>query len=57
METLIGGQTKTPTGSVLFNYQRNFVGGAGIVEHLKAAGADVHLTTVLANDELLILLS
>ena len=51
--TLIGGQTKTPTPSVLFNYQRNFVGGAGIVaKHLKAAGADVHLTTVLGNDEL-----
>ena len=51
--TLIGGQTKTPTPSVLFNYQQNFVGGAGIVaKHLKAAGADVHLTTVLGNDEL-----
>lgn len=51
--TLIGGQTKTPTPSVLFNQQRNFIGGAGIVaKHLKAAGAKVHLTTVLGNDAL-----
>ena len=51
--TLIGGQTKTPTFSVKFEECDNYVGGAGIVsQHLKAAGADVHFTTVLGNDDL-----
>ena len=51
--TLIGGHTKTPTPSVLFNEKKDFIGGAGIVaKHLKAAGAKVHLTTVLGDDEL-----
>ena len=51
--TLIGGHTKTPTPSVLFNEKTDFIGGAGIVaKHLKAAGAKVHLTTVLGDDEL-----
>ena len=39
---MIGGQTKTPTISVLFDKQVDYVGGAGVVaEHLRAAGADV----------------
>ncbi len=51
--TLIGGQTKTPTFSVLYNSKENYVGGAGIVaKHLKSAGAKVTLCTVLGNDEL-----
>jgi len=50
--TMIGGQTKTPTMSVLFEKKTDFVGGAGIVaEHMKAAGADVIFSTVLGNDE------
>ncbi len=51
--SMIGGQTKTPTMSVLFETKRDFVGGAGVVaKHLKAAGADVVLSTVLGNDAL-----
>ena len=49
----IGGQTKTPTLSVLHQRQDNFIGGAGIVaQHLKAAGAQVTFSTVLGNDRL-----
>lgn len=48
---MIGGQTKTPTMSVRYEGQRDFVGGAGIVaKHLKAAGAEVCFTTVLGPD-------
>jgi rfaE bifunctional protein kinase chain/domain len=51
--TLIGGNTKTPTFSVRFERQKDYVGGAGIVaKHLKAAGADVVFTTVLGDDRL-----
>jgi rfaE bifunctional protein kinase chain/domain/rfaE bifunctional protein nucleotidyltransferase chain/domain len=51
--TLIGGQTKTPTFSIKFERQVDFVGGAGIVaKHLKMAGAEVKFTTVLGNDAL-----
>jgi rfaE bifunctional protein kinase chain/domain len=51
--TLIGGNTKTPTFSVRFERQTDYVGGAGIVaKHLKAAGADVVFTTVLGDDRL-----
>lgn len=51
--SLIGGHTKTPTPSVLFQEKKNYIGGAGIVsKHLKEAGAKVTLTTVLGNDEL-----
>ena len=51
--TLIGGNTKTPTFSVRFERQKDYVGGAGIVaKHLKAAGADVTFTTVLGDDRL-----
>ena len=49
----IGGQTKTPTFSVLFQNKQNFVGGAAVVAlHLKAAGAKVHFSTVLGDDDL-----
>jgi sugar/nucleoside kinase (ribokinase family) len=48
---MIGGQTKTPTISALFERKLDFVGGAGIVaKHLKAAGAEVTFTTVLGDD-------
>lgn len=51
--TLIGGQTKTPTFSVRYEGQSDFVGGAGIVaKHLRSAGADVTFTTVLGDDPL-----
>ena len=50
---LIGGNTKTPTFSVKFERQVDFVGGAGIVaKHMKKANADVTFTTVLGNDAL-----
>ncbi|PPR47625.1 MAG: D-beta-D-heptose 1-phosphate adenylyltransferase [Alphaproteobacteria bacterium MarineAlpha5_Bin8] len=51
--TLIGGPTKTPTVSVLYNSKKNFVGGAGIVsKHLSAAGAKVSFSTLLGEDVL-----
>ncbi len=51
--TLIGGNTKTPTFSMKFDRQVDFVGGAGIVaKHMKKAGAEVHFTTVLGDDRL-----
>jgi bifunctional ADP-heptose synthase (sugar kinase/adenylyltransferase) len=50
---MIGGQTKTPTMSVLFERKRDYVGGAAIVaKHVRAAGADVTFTTVLGKDSL-----
>lgn len=50
---LIGGNTKTPTFSVLYDGHDDYVGGAGIVaQHMKAAGAEVIFTTVLGNDML-----
>jgi rfaE bifunctional protein kinase chain/domain/rfaE bifunctional protein nucleotidyltransferase chain/domain len=49
----IGGQTKTPTFSVLYQGHENYIGGAGIVsQHLKAAGAKVTFSTVLGEDKL-----
>lgn len=49
--TLIGGVTKTPTFSLKFDRQVDFVGGAGIVaKHLRKAGAEVKFTTVLGDD-------
>lgn len=51
--TLIGGQTKTPTFSVLYQGEDKYIGGAGIVsQHLRAAGAKVTFTTVLGSDYL-----
>lgn len=50
---MIGGQTKTPTMSVLFERKLDYVGGAAVVaKHLRAAGADVTFTTVLGKDDL-----
>jgi len=50
---MIGGQTKTPTMSVLFERKLDFVGGAAVVaKHLRAAGAEVTFTTVLGDDDL-----
>ena len=49
---MIGGQTKTPTMSVLFERKADFIGGAAIVaKHCRAAGAEVTFTTVLGEDE------
>src|SRR5215471_311687 len=46
--SMIGGQTKTPTMSVLFEKRVDYIGGAGIVaKHLRAAGADVTFSTVV----------
>ena len=51
--TMIGGQTKTPTISVLYQQRTDYVGGAGIVaKHLVAAGAKVSFSTVLGSDSL-----
>ena len=51
--TLIGGQTKTPTLSVLKEEQDDYIGGAAIVaRHLAATGAEVYFSTVLGNDNL-----
>lgn len=48
---MIGGQTKSPTMSVLYENRIDYVGGAGVVaKHLKAAGAEVVFTTVLGNN-------
>jgi rfaE bifunctional protein kinase chain/domain len=49
--TLIGGQTKTPTFSVLYQGQDDYIGGAGIVaQHMRAAGSSVIFSTVLGDD-------
>jgi rfaE bifunctional protein kinase chain/domain len=49
--TLIGGNTKTPTFSMRFDRQVDFVGGAGVVaKHMKRARAEVTFTTVLGGD-------
>lgn len=51
--TLIGGQTKTPTVSVLYAGRTDFIGGAAVVaKQLRAAGAEVVLSTVLGDDGL-----
>lgn len=51
--SMIGGQTKTPTISVLYESLEHYVGGAGIVaKHLAAAGAEVAFVTMLGADEL-----
>jgi len=49
---MIGGQTKTPTMSVLYERKLDYIGGAAIVaKHCRAAGAEVTFTTVLGADE------
>ena len=51
--SMIGGQTKTPTMSVLFEHKIDYIGGAGVVaKHLRAAGAEVVFSTVLGDDAL-----
>jgi cytidyltransferase-like protein len=51
--SMIGGQTKTPTISVLFESLDHYVGGAGVVaKHLAAAGAKVNFVTMLGDDAL-----
>jgi len=51
--SFIGGQTKTPTFSVLYEGKDEYIGGAGIVaQHLRASGAKVKFSTVLGNDTL-----
>lgn len=51
--TLVGGQTKTPTMSVLYERRDDYIGGAAIVaQHLRAAGAEVEFSTVLGEDAL-----
>lgn len=50
---MIGGQTKTPTMSVLYERRDDYIGGAAVVaEHLRAAGAKVIFSTVLGDDVL-----
>ena len=42
--SFIGGQTKTPTISILYQNHKNYVGGAGIVaKHLSSAGQKLPL--------------
>jgi len=49
----LGSQAKTPTMSVLFEEKRDYIGGAAIVaKHIRAAGAEVVLSTVLGDDPL-----
>ena len=50
--TLIGGQTKTPTFSVLYGGRDDYVGAGIVAKHLNAAGASVEFTTVLYDDDL-----
>jgi rfaE bifunctional protein kinase chain/domain len=51
--TMIGGQTKTPTMSVLYESRKDYIGGAAVVaEHLRATGAEVVFSTVLGDDPL-----
>jgi len=50
--TLIGANAKTPTFSVRFENRIDFAGGAAIVaKHMRAAGASVHFSTVLGDDD------
>ena len=50
---MIGGQTKTPTMSVLYERRDDYIGGAAVVaEHSRAAGAEVLFSTVLGDDVL-----
>ena len=51
--TMIGGMTKTPTFSLKYENQVDFVGGAGVVsKHVRATGAQVRFSTVLGDDKL-----
>jgi rfaE bifunctional protein kinase chain/domain len=49
--SLIGSGTKTPTLSVKYEEQVDFIGGAAVVaKHLKQAGADVEFSSVMGED-------
>ncbi|MDC0233026.1 PfkB family carbohydrate kinase [Pelagibacteraceae bacterium] len=49
--SLIGGQVKTPTLSVVKQNEKKYVGGAGIVaKHISSAGAKTVFTTILGDD-------
>mgnify|MGYP001259779095 CR=1 FL=1 len=49
----IVGQSKTPTFSLLYESEKNFIGGAAIVAlHLKSAGAKVRFTSLIGKDKL-----
>ena len=51
--TLLGGQTKTPTISVLKEKNTDYIGGAGVVAlNLHHAGANVSFSTVIGKDKL-----
>lgn len=51
--TLMSAMAKTPTFSVKYERQVDFVGGAGVVaKHLRRAGATVQFSTVLGEDVL-----
>jgi rfaE bifunctional protein kinase chain/domain len=51
--TMIGSGTKTPTASVKYEHQVDYVGGAAVVaKHLRKAGANVTFSTVLGDDAL-----
>jgi len=51
--SLIGGGTKTPTLSVKKEESIDYSGGAAVVsKHIRSAGAKVHFSTILGNDEL-----
>ena len=50
---MIGGTAKTPTFSVKFERQVDYPGGAAVVaKHMRKAGAEVVLSTVMGNDPL-----
>jgi rfaE bifunctional protein kinase chain/domain/rfaE bifunctional protein nucleotidyltransferase chain/domain len=50
---MIGGQTKTPTISLLYEKKIDYVGGAGIVaKHIAASGNKANFLTVLGDDDL-----
>ena len=50
---MIGGQTKTPTISLLQEKQIDYVGGAGVVaKHIAASGCKANFLTVLGDDHL-----
>src|SRR5437588_11402719 len=49
---MLGGQTKTPTMTVLFERKVDYLGGAAIVaKQLAAAGGRVTFSTVLGDDD------
>jgi rfaE bifunctional protein kinase chain/domain len=50
--SLLGATAKSPTFSVKHDFTERFAGGAAVVaKHIKAAGAQVTLSTVLGEDE------